>query len=99
MLKSFRENQKRLFPLIALVLAVSCSSVKVVTDRDKSVDFTKYKTYSFLGWQDGSDALLNEFDQKRIRDAFKAEFDARGLEYVEDGHHGNRDLWMLIYPV
>jgi hypothetical protein len=85
---------KRLVPFIALVVGTSCSTVKVVTDHDKNADFTKYQTYSFLGWQDGTDALLNEFDKKRLRDAFKAEFDARGLKYVETG--GDMDISLYI---
>lgn len=84
----------RLFSIIILLMAVSCSSVKVVTDMDRSTDFSKYTTYSFLGWQDDSDALLNEFDKKRLRDAFKAEFDSRGLRYVEEG--GDMDISLFI---
>lgn len=68
--------------MIAFII-VSCSPVKVVTDQDKSVDFTTYKTYSFLGWQDDSDQILNEFDKKRIHESFKKEFTARGMELVE----------------
>ncbi len=56
--------------LVLLAAIVSCSPVKVVTDMDKSVDFSVYKTYSFLGWQDESDKLINDFDKKRVRDAF-----------------------------
>ena len=69
-----------------LIVVSACSSVKVVADMDKSVDFSKYETYSFLGWQDDSDKILNDFDKKRIRDAFISEFEARGLKPVpEDG--------------
>ena len=90
------KSLKRLFPLIALVLTVSCSSVRVVTDLDRSVDFSNYRTYSYLGWQDDSDQLLSEFDKKRIRDAFKAEFDARGLEYVEKGGEMEITLFVVL---
>ena len=46
------------FFFLALMMAmVSCSPVKVVTNQDTSVDFSSYKTYNFLGWQDGSGFL------------------------------------------
>ena len=45
--------------LVAVVAVLtSCSSIKVVADVDQTVDFSKYKTYSFLGWQQDSDQIL-----------------------------------------
>jgi hypothetical protein len=81
-------------PLIALM--VSCSTVKVVTDMDKTVDFTQYKTYSFLGWQQNSDQIMNEFDKKRMHEAFGNEFKARGLEFVEEGGDMAVSLFIVI---
>jgi hypothetical protein len=87
--------------LIRVILVVvitgilaSCSSVKVVADMDQTVDFSKYSTYSFLGWQDNSDQILNEFDKKRLRDAFVKEFEARDLKYVEEG--GDMDITLFV---
>jgi hypothetical protein len=83
--------------LLALVLAValaSCSSVKVVTDVDSSVDFTQYTTYSFLGWQENSDKLLNDLDKQRLHEAFGNELQARGLSYVESG--GDMDITLFV---
>ena len=85
----------KLFLFIATVLAVaSCSSVKVVADMDKTVDFSQYETYSFLGWQDDSDKILNDFDKKRIRDAFISEFEARGMKPVKE--NGDMDVSLFI---
>lgn len=85
----------KLFSFIALVAMISsCSSVKVVTDMDKTVDFTKYETYSFLGWQDDSDKILNDFDKKRIHDAFISEFEARGMKAVSE--NGDMDITLYI---
>ena len=71
---------------IALGLLVfGCSSVKVTTDSEKDTDFSKYKTFSFLGWQNDSDQIMNDIDKKRMRDAFKVEFQQRGLELIEEG--------------
>ncbi len=74
--------------IFALFLTIAFSGnliAQVKSDYDKNADFTKYKTYSFLGWQKESDQQLNEFDKKRIYDAFKSEFSTRGMEYVETG--------------
>lgn len=77
-----------------MVILASCSSIKVVTDVDKTVDFTQYKTYSFLGWQNDSDQILNDFDKKRLRDAFISEFEARGMKPVEE--NGDMDVSLFI---
>ena len=81
--------------LVAVVAVLtSCSSIKVVADVDQTVDFSKYKTYSFLGWQQDSDQILNEFDKKRIHDAFIKEFEARGLSPVAE--NGDMDVSLFI---
>lgn len=63
----------------------SCSSLQVTSDYDKSVDFSKYKTFEYYGWAKESDKLLNDLDKKRIEDAFAKEFHDRGLSYVKSG--------------
>ena len=85
----------KLFSFIALAAMISsCSSVKVVADMDKTVDFSKYETYSFLGWQDDSDKIMNDFDKKRIHDAFISEFEARGMKLVPE--NGDVDITLFI---
>jgi len=74
--------------LAVLILAIifsSCSSIKITSDYDKSVDFTKYKTFEYYGWAKESDKLLNDLDKKRIEDAFSNELYKRGLSYVATG--------------
>jgi Domain of unknown function (DUF4136) len=83
-----------IFILTVLFAITSCSAVKVVTDVDKTVDFSAYKTYSFLGWQDDSDRLLSDFDKKRVRDAFKSEFEAKGMSFVEE--KGDMDITLFF---
>ena len=75
---------------------VSCSPVKVVTDQDKSVDFSAYKTYHFLGWQNNSDEILSDFDKKRIHESFRQEFDARGMELVESDGDMAVSLFIVV---
>ena len=50
-----------LVPIVALLILNSCSSLSVTTDSDKTVDFTKFKTFSYYGWADNSDKILNQF--------------------------------------
>jgi hypothetical protein len=70
--------------LVAL-LTISQMCAQVTSDYDKTVDFTKYKTFRFEGWQDNSDKLINDLDKKRILDSFGEEFRSRNLTYVEQG--------------
>lgn len=77
-------NTRNLLAL-ALVLIAGTAFGQARADYDKNADFSKYKTYSFAGWQNGSDAMLNDFDKKRIHEAFGNEFSARGMKYVESG--------------
>lgn len=87
---------KKIIPFLLLALIVSsCSSIKVTSDYDSTVDFTQFKTFSFYGWVDGSDQLISVFDKKRIEKAFKDEFSKRHLKFVEkDG-----DLLIALFVV
>jgi len=71
--------------LMAAFVLGGCSSIKVVSDFDPTVDFTQYKTFEYYGWLEDSGKRLNDLDKRRIESAFGAEFEARGLEFVEDG--------------
>jgi hypothetical protein len=70
------------FALIVAFLS-GCSSIKVTYDYDKTVDFTKLKTFEYYGWAAESDRQLNDLEKRRIEEAFGVEFKKRGLEYVE----------------
>ena len=54
---------------LIIVLFLSMTFVygqKVPGDYEKSTDFSAYKTYMFVGWQDDSDQVMNDFDKKKI---------------------------------
>lgn len=80
--------------VLAAILMVSCSSVKVTTDYDKTVDFTQFKTLEYWGWSNDSDQLLNRFDKDRIESAFNEEFKKRGIDVVEKG---NGDMIVSLF--
>ncbi len=82
--------------LIAFVAATNFAFAQIKSDYDKNADFTKYKTYSFAGWQKDSDKQLNDFDKKRITGALKSEFDARGMKLVESGADVTVSIFVVI---
>ncbi|WP_026966500.1 DUF4136 domain-containing protein [Algoriphagus terrigena] len=86
----------KLFAAALLLLVSMTGFAQVKSDYDKDTDFTKYKTYSFEGWQKDSDQQLNEFDKKRITDALKAEFEARGMSLVESGGDASIALYLVL---
>jgi hypothetical protein len=82
---------------LIFVMAVSISfGQKVKIDYDKTTDFSNYKTFTFLGWQDDSDKILNDLDRKRFRDAFKSEFEKRDLQMVEEGEDFAVSLYIVV---
>ena len=85
------------FPVLILAIFLSsCASVKVTSDQEADTDFSPYKTYSFVGWQDDSDKIMNEFDRKRMRDAFNAEFAKRDLQMVSEGADMTISLYLVV---
>ena len=68
-----------------VVFLGACSSIKFTSDKDDSVDFTKYKTYEYYGWAEESNKILNQLEQKRVETAFGEEFTKRDMEFVEEG--------------
>lgn len=86
---------KSVLGVLAMLLATAAFA-QVKSDYDKEVDFSEFKTYSFQGWQKDSDQQLNEFDKKRILDALKSEFDARGMSLVESGADAEVALYLVL---
>jgi len=88
------ENMKTIqFLSLLLVLAFlqSCYSVRIVSDYDKSVDYSQYKTYAF--YKDGIDNVkIHDLDKKRILKAIEKELQAKGMTASE-----NPDLLVNIF--
>lgn len=77
---------KKVIGMFAMALILfSCSSIKVVSDSDKTIDFSKYKTLEYYGWAANSDSIMNRFDKERIEKAFGVEFEKRGFTLAEKG--------------
>ena len=56
---------KSLTVLAICIFFYDTTSAQVTYDYDKEANFTQYKTYSFGGWQEDSDKLINDLDKKR----------------------------------
>ena len=75
-----------LFFVFAAFLAIGAgcgSAITITTDYDKSMDFTKIKTFGFLKWNEESAALVNELDRRRLESAITSEMEKRGIKRVE----------------
>ncbi len=79
-----------------LLLLSACSSLVVTSDRDDTVDFTKYKTFSYYGWAKESDKLINDLTKTRIEEAFAEEFKKRGFTFVEEGADAIVSLHIVV---
>ena len=90
------KTMKNLIIAVLAVIAVSsCSSIKITSDKDGSVDFDQHKTLSYYGWQEESDTILNRFEKERIEKAFGEEFRKRGFTLVER----NGDIIVSLFIV
>ncbi|WP_299683755.1 DUF4136 domain-containing protein [uncultured Dokdonia sp.] len=74
----------RLLPLLAIMLVVSsCSTVRVASDYDQTVNFNDYKTYAF--YKPGIDkAEISDLDKKRVLRAIETEMAAKGFTKSEN---------------
>jgi Domain of unknown function (DUF4136) len=91
---------RRLVPVVAALLAIAvtgCSAIRVTTDWDHAVDFSRYRTFRWAPTEKGSDYRTGDRSllDARIRRNVNTELQARGMEYREDG---NADL-LLVYRV
>jgi hypothetical protein len=72
------------FLLVCSILLLSaCSAIKVSTDYDATIDFTKYKTFAFF--KPGIvKANISDLDKKRILRAIEFELEAKGMTKSEN---------------
>jgi hypothetical protein len=65
--------------VLAFFCLVSCSSVSVTTDYDRTADFSKYKTFAFYELADKSGAL-SDLNKKRIVGYVKGQMITKGFQ-------------------
>jgi hypothetical protein len=73
---------KKLFYLLfILIIAASCSSVKISSDFDKTAGFSTYKTYAYT--QEAMNLGVNDLNKNRLLNAIDAELAAKGFTKKE----------------
>lgn len=82
--------------LLVLMLISSCSTLKVSQEFDKSIDFTKYKTFSIHTWNDENSALINRFDQERLISALADQLKKRGYTQVNQDGDIEADIFLIL---
>lgn len=77
--------------VMSVVFLSACSSLKVTTDYDSNVDFSKYKTFAF--YKTGVDkAEISDLDKRRILRAIENEL--VGLGFIKSD---NPDMLVSIF--
>lgn len=83
-----KNNQLRLnkttsiYAVVFLLILSSCTSVRINSDYDKKVDFSKYKTFAFF--KSGIDKVeISDLDKKRILRSIEDQMVAKGFAKSE----------------
>ncbi len=85
-----------LFIIVATTLLSSCGpSMNVTYDYDKSVDFTKFATFSIAEWNEDNSELVDDFTKVRLQDAMRKQMVLRGMKEVKE----NPDVVVDIFIV
>lgn len=81
--------------LFALLISSSSLEGKTKFKYDKTVDFTKFNTYSFMGWEKNCNHKLSEIDKTIIEEALKLELNEKGYEFLESLGDYNITLFVV----
>lgn len=72
--------------LLLVITMQSCSPKYTIEyDYDKTVNFTKHKTYSFYKWPEGTEKVINRITRMAIQKSVADQLNDRGLNYVNRG--------------
>ena len=71
-----------LFLTLVVITAVSCSTVKISSDFDKSAGFSSYKTYAFT--EEALNIQLDDLNKNRLLNAIETELAAKGFTKVRE---------------
>ena len=73
--------KKLLLPILIMIIAASCSTIKVSSDYDKTAGFSAYKTYTFT--QEALNIQLDDLNKNRLINAITTELSAKGFTKAE----------------
>ncbi len=72
--------------VLLLVVAIGCSQIRVRSDYDEDIDFSKYQTFRMAEWKgDDLAARPNPLLKRRVNRALEAELNAKGYTQREQG--------------
>jgi hypothetical protein len=71
-------------PALLLLLAACSPTVKVTSDYDKTVDFTKFKTYAFS--TESMELPINELNRRRVLGDIETQLATKGLTKSETSY-------------
>lgn len=74
--------KKITFLLLIMIVAASCSSIKVSSDFDKTAGFSSYKTYAFTPEAQKMEGI-NDLNRNRLLSAIETELVAKGFSKAE----------------
>ena len=85
-----------IFIVTSFLLLIGCSSVKVTTDHDPEIDFSKYNTYLWYAGEMPADDQLsaNPLVKKRVASSVEKDLESKGFTKGEDGQ---ADLVVIIH--
>jgi hypothetical protein len=69
--------KKLIIPILLLVIATSCATIKVSSDYDKSAPFANYKTYAFT--QEALNLPVDDLNKNRFLTAIEKELSLKGF--------------------
>lgn len=85
-----------IFVVSLVFVLISCSSVKVTTDHDPEIDFSKYNTYLWYTGEMPTDDQLNAnpLVKKRVASSVEKALESKGFTKDEDGQ---ADMVVIIH--
>jgi hypothetical protein len=69
---------RMLVPVLLILMIAGCTGIRISTDFDKQVDFSKYKTFNFS--KEVNKLTLNDLNRRRLKDAITREMVAKGYQ-------------------
>jgi hypothetical protein len=69
---------KTILLLMLVIVFAGCTGIRVSSDFDRKVDFSKYKTFNFS--REVDKVTLNDLNRRRLKDAITREMETKGYQ-------------------
>jgi len=82
--------------VVSTALLSSCgSSMDVSYDYDRSVDFTKFSTFTIAKWNEDNSELVDDFTKVRLQNAMRKQMELRGLTETSEDPDLTVDIFIV----